>query len=213
MKLEQAFTSIPSEPDDHLSLNLKCIDPADSSKQIHGQINSFGFKFDLIVINQALLRLTFEQLRSFFGAAMDSVSQEPGGSVLISGMLPHHSMHQDELDPFRLLLHMRSYGGCDAALSLSEGGLLLVIPRRNPYLFSVQVLESLNYDYAQYRQRMDRFIPVLSLAEVHIWLSTDTATTRYVRGVHETSKEDYDKRRQFFQEQYNISIDDMLAPR
>ena len=160
LKISRAFESLPSENDDVLSLNFQCISPFDSSTSIVEQISSFSYEFDIIIINQVLLKLNFENLRSCFGAAMGRIVNQADadadadarGSVLINGMLPERSPHPEEtLDPFQLLMHMRSYAACDAALGLFEGGLLLVIPRQNPYGFSAEVLQSAKYDYFKYR--------------------------------------------------------------
>lgn len=226
LKLTRAFKTLAFEIDDGLSLRLQCLNPSDSTASFSDQISSFGILFDVVVINQALLKMTFVDLRECFGAAMDSLSQagegEGGGggraggrrsSVLINGMLPDQSPHSEvEADPYQLLLHMRSYGTCDAALGLFEEGLLLVIPRQNPYTFALEVLKKAHIRYFDYRKQMDRFIPVLSLAEMHIWLSSALGTKRYVRSTDEVTAEEYEERRRFFRAYFNISIDDMRAP-
>ena len=54
-------------------------------------------------------------------------------------------------------------------------------------------------------------MPVLSLSEIHIWLSNPMGTRRYVRGLDEITAEDYAERRQYFLEHFNVSIDDLRA--
>ena len=205
LKMENAFMDLTPHDNVDLPLNIICLDLVDDQNSFRDMIETLGITFDLIVVNQQLLKMPFEQLRSCFGIAMDFIKPKKYSSVLIRGMLPNSSPHDGELDPFKLLLHMRSYTVCDAALGLFESGLLIVIPRRNPYGIRRTVLDSMNCTYDRYRSRMDKLIPLVTLSELHLWLSDESSTRRFVRNLLELSEEEKERRRIFY-EKRNVSI-------
>jgi hypothetical protein len=142
-------------------------------------------EFDLIVLNQKKLQFCYEILYKVFLSSI-TLLKPPLGKVIVNHMWsPRYEPYSSDVasshnsDAWKLLASVRQHENFDAALLKFDGGLLIGCLRRNPFFASPQFfLEGAESVLMQY---IDRVIPVLSLNEVHIWLSNATGTNLYVR--------------------------------
>lgn len=183
VKIQRAFTVQFQEVVEHVNLEFKCLSP----EQFLDYVTPAS-SFDIIIINQALLKTSYKYLKFLFTHALDCLNTGEGSSILINGMLPAFENHKVDAewlnkDAYHLLIYMRTLNSFDAALGNFEGGLLVVHPRRNPYRVTPEALEELKFSYADFRKHMDKVIPVLSFAELHDWLSNPMYTKRFVRSL------------------------------
>lgn len=185
------FQEEVEEEQENINLNVTCMSP-EQFQMNDTPVAESSPSFDLIVINQALLRTSFSALNRLFTRALGWLSTEEGssgsGSLLVNGMLPPFENHRNDGDwvngdAYLLLIHMRNLQDFDAALGNFEGGLLVVHPRRNPYRVPQKDLDALKFSYSDFRKHIDKLIPILSFAEMHDWLSNAMYTTRFVRSL------------------------------
>jgi hypothetical protein len=184
-KLQAAFDPIFEEESQSLvALDARCVAP----QQFTASTTSPDH--DFIIINQAILRLAFADLKKLFNHALNMLHAEEGSSVMVTGMLPVFNNTRIDADwasrdAYQLLIHMRTLVHFDAALGNFEGGLLVVHPRTNPYRFTQLELDAMDVSYDSFRKNADKFIPVLSFAEMHDWLTNPSYTKRFVRNLNE----------------------------
>lgn len=184
LKLHNSIKQTFAEYEDSLQIDLRCMSPEEfqSSHRLPA--------FDIIVINQALLKASYNKLKPLFIHALKSLNTEQGSTVLVNGMLPaleNPRMDGDwsNQDAFQLLLLMRNINPFDAALSNFEGGLLVVLPRQNPYGMTAEAIAEIKLSYNDFRKNIDKFVPVLSFAEMHEWLSHPYHTKRFVKNLYD----------------------------
>lgn len=138
--------------------------------------------YDMIVINQELMHFGFDELQQVLLTCLRRL-QASTGSLVINHMLPlrHHveEVPSQAYDAWKLLADVRQHSFFDAAVANFDNGLLLVSVRDNPFVSSVQFF--LERPKSYFLRFIDRVIPVLTLSEVHTWLSNSSGTRRFVR--------------------------------
>jgi hypothetical protein len=141
--------------------------------------------FDVVVINQKLLHFDFERLQQALLTCLHYLKARTG-MLIVNHMLVSRYFF-DQLvpdaaagtDAWKLLADVRQHDLFDAALANFDGGLLIICQRSNPILQSAQFF--LERSERLLMLFLDRIIPVLSLPELHTWLSNSSGTKRYVR--------------------------------
>jgi hypothetical protein len=141
--------------------------------------------FDLIVVNQEVLNFDFEHLKHIVMECLPSLQTHTGMLVVNHMLAPRYFIDDDIVDvnkvtdAWKLLADVRQHEYFDAALANFDNGLLIFCLRTNPYVQNAQYF--LDRSESILKQFLDRIIPILTLSEVHKWLSNSTGTTRYVR--------------------------------
>lgn len=141
-----------------------------------------GQTFDVVVINQELLRFGFKDLQQVLLSCLQYLRARTGMLIINHMFVSRYFVEKtlsDTGDAWKLLVAVRQYDFFDAALANFDNGLLIFCLRSNPFLQSAQFF--LDRTESLLRLFLDRIIPILSLSEVHTWLSNSSGTTRYVR--------------------------------
>jgi hypothetical protein len=138
--------------------------------------------FDVVVINQKLLRFGFEELQQVLLTCLQHLRARTGMLLINHMLVSRYFADQtvsDTGDAWKLLADVRQHDFFDAALANFDNGLLLVCLRSNPFLQSAQFF--LERPESLLMLFLDRIIPILAFPEVHTWLSNSSGTKRYVR--------------------------------
>lgn len=138
--------------------------------------------FDVVVINQKVMHFGFAHLQQILLSCLQYLQARTGvliiNHMLMSRYFPDQT-DSDTGDAWKLLADVRQHDFFDAALANFDDGLLIVCLRNNPFLLSAQFF--LDRQESLLHRFLDRIIPILTLPEVHTWLSNSSGTTRYVR--------------------------------